>query len=388
MYLDRLFKLMAEKQASDLFISCGAPINIKINGVVSPISTQPMDVETVRRIAYELMTKEQAREFENEMEMNLSYLDRSVGNFRINIFRQRGTISLVIRYVRSQIPPFEQLKLPPVLLNLVMEKRGLVLVAGATGSGKSTTMAAMIDYRNSNKSGHILTLEDPIEYLFEHKQSIVNQREIGVDTQGYNKALANALREAPDLIMIGEVRDRDTMQQALLHTLTGHLCLSTLHANNSYHALSRIINMYPYDARSGLLSDLSIGLRAIISQRLVRNKEGDQQPAVEILLNTSLIADLIKNGEITQIKEAMEQSLYPGSQTFEQALCRLYLDGVIAYDEALSASDSPTNLAWLVNQNSPTARVDAMEGEDQGERRPAAAFAKLEIDPEFLNRTH
>jgi twitching motility protein PilU len=386
MYLDRLFKLMADKQASDLFVSCGAPINIKINGVVSPISTQPMDVESVRRIAYELMTKDQAREFENEMEMNLSYLDRSVGNFRINIFRQRGTISLCIRYVRSNVPPFEDLKLPPVLLNLVMEKRGLVLIAGATGCGKSTTLAAMIDYRNNNKSGHILTLEDPIEYLFEHKQSIVNQREIGVDTQSYNKALGNALREAPDLIMIGEVRDRETMQQALLHTLTGHLCLSTIHANNSYHALSRIINMFPYDARSGLLSDLSIGLRAIISQRLVRNKEGDQQPAVEILLNTSLIAELIKNGEITQMKEAMEQSLYPGSQTFEQALCRLYLDGIIAYDEALIASDSPTNLAWLVNQNSPSARVDAAETGDEATHHASASFAKLEIDPEFLNR--
>ncbi len=387
MYLDRLFKMMADKQASDLFISCGAPINIKINGVVSPVATQPMDVETVRRIAYELMTKDQAREFENEMEMNLSYLDRNVGNFRINIFRQRGTISLVIRYVRSRVPPFEDLKLPSVLLNLVMEKRGLVLVAGATGSGKSTTLAAMIDYRNNNRSGHILTLEDPIEYLFEHKQSIVNQREIGVDTQGYNNALPNALREAPDLIMIGEIRDRETMQQALLHTLTGHLCLSTLHANNSYHALSRIINMFPYDARSGLLSDLSIGLRAIISQRLVRNKEGEQQPAVEILLNTSLIADLIKNGEITQMKEAMEQSLYPGSQTFEQALCRLYLDGVVSYDEALSAADSPTNLAWLVNQNSPTTQEVSPEvGQADADRRISGDFVKLEIDPEFLNR--
>ena len=387
MYLDRLFKMMADKQASDLFISCGAPINIKINGVVSPVATQPMDVETVRRIAYELMTKDQAREFENEMEMNLSYLDSNVGNFRINIFRQRGTISLVIRYVRSRVPPFEDLKLPSVLLNLVMEKRGLVLVAGATGSGKSTTLAAMIDYRNNNRSGHILTLEDPIEYLFEHKKSIVNQREIGVDTQGYNNALPNALREAPDLIMIGEIRDRETMQQALLNTLTGHLCLSTLHANNSYHALSRIINMFPYDARSGLLSDLSIGLRAIISQRLVRNKEGEQQPAVEILLNTSLIADLIKNGEITQMKEAMEQSLYPGSQTFEQALCRLYLDGVVSYDEALSAADSPTNLAWLVNQNSPTTQEVSPEvRQADANRRISGDFVKLEIDPEFLNR--
>ena len=389
MYLDRLFKLMAEKQASDLFISCGAPINIKVNGVVSPVSTQPMDVETVRRIAYELMTKEQAREFENEMEMNLSHLDRAVGNFRVNIFRQRGTISLVIRYVRSNVPPYEELKLPPVLLNLIMEKRGLVLVAGSTGSGKSTTLAAMIDYRNANRSGHILTIEDPIEYLFEHKQSVVNQREIGVDTVNYLHALQNALREAPDLIMIGEIRDKETMQQALLHTLTGHLCLSTIHANNSYHALSRIINLFPHDARAAVLSDLSIGLRAIVSQRLVRNCNGEQQPAVEILLNTALIAELIKNGEFAQIKEAMEQSLYPGSQTFEQALCRLYLDGVIAYDEAMSASDSPTNLAWQINQNSPSSRVDAMEADPKTEqRRIGADFATMTINTELLDHTH
>jgi twitching motility protein PilU len=388
MYLDRLFKLMAEKQASDLFISCGAPINIKVNGVVQPVSTQAMDVETVRRIAYELMSKEQAREFESEMEMNLSHLDRAVGNFRINIFRQRGTISLVIRFVRNKVPPFEQLKLPSVLLDLVMEKRGLILIAGATGSGKSTSLAAMIDHRNNTRSGHILTIEDPIEYLFEHKQSLVNQREIHVDTQNYQLALQNALREAPDMIMIGEIRDKETMQSALLHTLTGHLCLSTIHANNSYHALSRIINLFPYDARSAVLSDLSIGLRAIICQRLVKNVDGGQQPAVEILLNTALIAELVKNGEFAQIKEAMEQSLYPGSQTFEQALCRMYVDGQITYDEAMVASDSPTNLAWLINQNSPDSRVDAMESTARGERprRPAADFASLSIDAGMLER--
>jgi len=389
MYLDRLFKLMAEKQASDLFISCGAPINIKVNGVVQPVSTQPMDMDTVRRIAYELMSKEQAREFENTMEMNLSHLDRAVGNFRVNIFRQRGTISLVIRYVRSNVPPFEQLKLPTVLLDLVAEKRGLILIAGATGSGKSTTLAAMIDHRNSSKSGHILTIEDPIEYLFEHKQSIINQREIGVDTTTYANALQNALREAPDLIMVGEVRDKETMQSALLHTLTGHLCLTTIHANNSYHALSRIINLFPYDARSAVLSDLSIGLRAIICQRLIRNRDGELQPAVEILLNTALIAELVKNGEFTQIKEAMEQSLYPGSQTFEQSLCRLYLDGVLTYDEAMAGSDSPTNLAWLINQSSPTSRIEAMESTARrDEVRPGADFTGMTINTELLDRTH
>ena len=392
MYLDRLFKMMADRQASDMFISCGAPINMKVNGVLSPLSDRSMDLDTVRRVAYELMSDDQAKTFEAEHEMNLSYLDPQVGNFRINIFRQRGTISLVIRYVRSDIPPFEQLRLPPVLLELVMEKRGLIMVAGATGSGKSTTLAAMIDYRNTHRTGHILTIEDPIEYLFRHKKSVVNQRELTVDTLDYTRALANALREAPDLIMIGEVRDRETMQQALLHTLTGHLCLTTIHANNSYHALSRIINMFPHDARSGLLSDLSIGLRAIISQRLVRNREGLLQPAVEILLNTSLIAELVKSGDITQIKEAMEKSLYPGSQTFEQALCRLYMDGAISYEEAMTASDSSTNLAWLINQNAPTARVDAMpHAEPEQESKPRRAhsdFTALQIEPDLLDRPH
>ncbi|MEP7275155.1 MAG: PilT/PilU family type 4a pilus ATPase [Betaproteobacteria bacterium] len=391
MYLDPYFKLMAEKQASDIFITCGAPINIKINGLVSPVTTQRMDVETVRRIAYELMSKEQAREFENELEMNLSHLDGAYGNYRINIFRQRGTISMVIRYVRSNIPPFAALRLPRVLLDIVAEKRGLVLIAGATGSGKSTTLAAMIDHRNNTQSGHILTIEDPIEYLFQHKKSIVNQREIGVDTLNYHTALANALREAPDLIMVGEIRDKDTMQAALIHTLTGHLCLSTIHANNSYHALSRIINMFPHDARSALLNDLSIGMRAIISQRLVRNKEGVHQPAVEILLNTAFIADLIKNGEFVQIKEAMEQSLYPGSQTFEQALCRLHLDGQIGYDEAMIAADSPTNLAWQINQNAPSSRVESMKeraGDKDLQSATSADFTGMTINPELLNHPH
>ena len=390
MYLDRLFRLMAEAKASDVFISCDAPINMKVNGVVAPVATTPMDPDTVRRVAYELMSTEQAQVFERELEMNISHFAPETGNFRINIFRQRGTIAIAIRYLRSQVPSFEELKLPPVLLNLVMEKRGLVLIAGATGSGKSTTLAAMIDHRSATRSGHILTVEDPIEYILAHRMSIVSQREIGIDTHNYHNALVNALREAPDVIMIGEIRDRETLQSALLHTLTGHLCLATLHANNSYHAMSRIINMFPHDARSGVLSDLAIGLRAIVCQRLIANRQGALQPVAEILLNTSLIADLIKNGEITQIKEAMEQSIYPGSQTFEQGLCRLYLDGQIGYDEAMTASDSPTNLAWLINQNSPSARVESLANVDaKGTAlRPPGDFTSMHIEPDMLDRAH
>ncbi|MEP6701357.1 MAG: PilT/PilU family type 4a pilus ATPase [Betaproteobacteria bacterium] len=349
MYLDRLFQLMAEKQASDLFISCGAPINIKIDGVAMPINTQPMEPETVRRIAYEMMNKAQADRFEQTNEMNLSHVEDSLGNFRVNIMRQRGTIAMVIRYIRGQIPAFESLNLPPALLDMISAKRGLILIVGSTGSGKSTTMAAMLDHRSNRMPGHILTIEDPIEYLFRHQKSLINQREIGEDTQSYHNALVNGLRAAPDVLMIGEVRDRETMQHVLVHALTGHLCMTTLHANNSYHALARIINMYPHDARPGLLSDLAVSLRAIVSQRLIRNKSGKLQPAVEIMMNSTHVADLIKTGDLDKLSEAMQQSLYPGSQTFEQALCKLYLDGVITYEDALQTADSPTNLSWLIN---------------------------------------
>ena len=383
MYLDRLFKLMAEKQASDLFISCGAPINIKIDGTAMPINTQPMEPETVRRIAYEMMNRAQADKFEQTNEMNLSHVDANLGNFRINIMRQRGSIAMVIRYIRGQIPQFDSLGLPPALLDMITAKRGLILIVGSTGSGKSTTMAAMLDYRSNRMPGHILTIEDPIEYLFRHRKSLINQREIGEDTDSYHNALVNGLRAAPDVLMIGEVRDRETMQHVLIHALTGHLCLTTLHANNSYHALARIINMYPHDARPGLLSDLAVSLRAVISQRLVRNKNGKLQPAVEIMMNSTHVADLIKIGDLDKIAEAMQQSLYPGSQTFEQALCKLYLDGVITYDDALQTADSPTNLSWLINHYT-------AQGEDPADNAaratgPAAPvqFSQFQISDEM-----
>jgi twitching motility protein PilU len=255
---------------------------------------------------------------------------------------------MVIRFIQPEIPAIEKLGLPPILKEIIMEKLGLILVVGATGSGKSTTMASMIDYRNSLRSGHILTIEDPIEFVFKHKKSIVNQREVRVDTQSYETALVNAMREAPDLLMLGEIRDRQTLQTALLFAQTGHLCMSTLHANNSYNALNRIISFFPREAREALLADLSIALRAVISQRLVRTVDGGRVPAMEVLLNTKHIQDLIKTGEIIQIKDALERSMAPGSQSFEQALFYLISSGKVALDEAMANSDSPTNLHWLL----------------------------------------
>jgi len=295
------------------------------------------------------MSPKRIAEFESSMEMNFSFRADGIGSFRVNIFRQRGDIAIVIRYIKGKIENVEALHLPSVLKELIMEKRGLVLVVGATGSGKSTTLASMLEHRNSIKSGHILTIEDPVEYIFEHGKSIVNQREIGTDTLTYENALSSGMREAPDVLMIGEVRDRDTLKHALIFAQTGHLCLTTLHANNSYHALNRIVNFFPYDSRQSVLSDLSMCLRAVISQRLVRNVQGKQTPAVEILLNTSLIADLVKNDEIDKIRDAIEKSVSAGSQTFEQALYKLFKTGQITKEEAMRNADSASNLSTLID---------------------------------------
>jgi len=285
-----------------------------------------------------MMKPAQIADFEMHMEMNFSYRMPEIGNFRVNVFRQRGSIAVVIRYVRGEVLDVEALNLPAVLKGLIREKRGLVLMVGATGSGKSTTLASMIQHRNHTSSGHILTIEDPIEYLIHHDKCIVNQREIGTDTEDYGAALVSAMREAPDVLMIGEIRDRDTLKHALIFAQTGHLCLSTLHANNSYHALNRIVNFFPYDARQSVLSDLSMCLRAVISQRLIRNVQGNQVPAVEVLLNSALIADLIKNDQIEKIREAIEQSVSQGSQTFEQALYKLFKSGEITKEEAADST--------------------------------------------------
>jgi len=351
MILDKLFLLMSEKQASDIFISAGAPINIKIQGNTMPVNQQVMLPDMINKIAYELMSPEQIKEFEANWEMNLSFGVPQVGNFRVNIFRQRGSVSIVVRFILGNIPELDDLGLPPVLADMIMEKRGLILIVGATGSGKSTTIASMLDHRNANRSGHILTVEDPIEFLFKHKKSIVNQREIGMDTVNWNSALKNAMRQAPDCILIGEIRDKETMQAAIAYAQTGHLCLATLHANNSYHALNRIISFFPLENRAALFLDLSVALRAIVSQRLVKKPDGKRSPTCEVMLNTRHISELIERGEVQAIKDAMEQTLAPGSQTFEQDLFRLFRENVITLDEALANADSPTNLSWLINNS-------------------------------------
>jgi twitching motility protein PilU len=375
MFVDPLFKLMADKQASDLFFTAGAPIQIKINGTVMPINSQMLDVAQVKQICYEIMSPQQIKEFEEKREMNFARRGEPgadglpIGNFRVNIFQQRNSVSMVIRFVKPDVPAFDTLGLPPILKEVIMEKLGLILIVGSTGSGKSTTMASMIDYRNTIRSGHILTIEDPVEFAFRHKKSIVNQREVRVDTHTYEAALISAMREAPDLLMIGEVRDKDTLQSALLFAQTGHLCMTTLHANNAYNALNRIINFFPRDMRDAVLADLAIGIRCVISQRLIRTADGRRVPAVEVLLNTKFIQELINKGELGGIKEAMEQSMAPGSQTFEQALFKHYAAGTITLDEALANSDSPTNLRWLID--------NAVKGDDKsGKPSPAAATIK------------
>jgi len=349
--MQRLFQLMAEKTASDIFISVGAPINIKLNGVAMPINQQVMDSQTITGLLHEILSEVQYKEFEEALELNTGYALEGVGNFRLSVFRQKGSPALVVRYIPADIPAFETLNLPEVLCEVIMEKRGLILMVGATGSGKSTTLTSMLDYRNERKSGHILTLEDPVEFIFKNKKSIVNQREVGSDTRSFQTALKNALRQAPDCILIGEIRDKDTMAQAIAYAQSGHLCLATLHANNSYHALSRIISFYPLENRPALLADLSVTLKSIISQRLVKKPDGGRAPAVEVLLNSRHIAELIEKGDMDGIKDAMDHSMSPGSQTFEQALFKLYKEGIITLEEATANADSANNFLYLINND-------------------------------------
>jgi twitching motility protein PilU len=355
--LEKLFRLMAEKNASDIFVSAGAPMTMKINGSAMPVNPQVLSAEEAKRICYEILKPHQIEKFERELELNLSHPIAGVGNFRVNMMYQKGSVAAVVRYISTNIPAFDSLGVPNLLKQVIMEKRGLILVVGATGCGKSTTLAAMMDVRNMMKSGHILTFEDPIEFIFQSKKCIVNQREIGNDSHSFQDAMRNAMRQVPDLILVGEIRDVETMKSAMMYALSGHLCLATLHANNSYHALNRIINFFPLEQRAVLLSDLSVSLRCIISQRLVRNVEGGRLPAVEILMNTGNIVDLISEGRVPEIKEAMEKSMTPGSQTFEQDLFRLIQTGKISVQEGLANADSATNLSLLVGNSG---MVDAL----------------------------
>lgn len=371
MIMEKLLQLMAEKKASDLFLSPGSPVNIKINGVSLPVNQQRLDPATITSMIREILTDRQWEQFEDHKELNAGYGVRGIGSFRVNVFKQRGSPSCVIRYIPGDVPSFDSLGLPTVLTEVIMEKRGLVLVVGATGSGKSTTLASLLDYRNEQKSGHILTMEDPIEFTFRNKRAIINQRQIGTDTDSLQIALKNAMRQAPDIILIGEIRDPETMTAALAYAQSGHLVLSTLHANNAYNALNRIVNFYPPESRRVLLSDLATTLKGIISQRLIRATSGGRIPAVEILLNTRHIAELVEQGRLSDVKEAMEKSLAPGSQTFEQALVRLVRDGRISREDALSNSDSPTNMLWaLENASAPEAAAQTEAPQDLPSEKP------------------
>ncbi len=342
-------KLMVAKDASDLYLTVGAPPSMKIQGRLVPVENSPIPPGGTELIANKIMSREQMEAFESNPEMNLAISERKIGRFRVNIFRQRSQIGLVIRNIKTQIPRMDDLGMPPVLTKLMMQKRGLILFVGATGSGKSTSLAALIDYRNSNHAGHIITIEDPIEFIHNHKRSIINQREVGYDTNSYEEALKNTLRQAPDVILIGEIRDRQTMEHAIAFAETGHLAISTLHANNANQAFDRIINFFPEDRQKQLLMDLSLNVRGIISQRLIPTLDGKRTAAFEVLLGSPLICDHILKGEIHKIKGVMEKSENVGMQTFDGALYRLYKEGRISYEEALRNADSQNNLRLRID---------------------------------------
>lgn len=341
-------RLMASQEASDVFFTTGAPPNIKIHGQVTPLDEPALLAGEVKKMAYGIINSQQQREFEAELELNFALSLDGVGRFRINLYVQRGEVSMVVRYIKNIIPTIEQLNLPQILKSLVMEPRGLVLLVGATGSGKSTTLASMIDYRNSMTTGHILTIEDPIEYHHSHKKSVVDQREVGIDTKSYGNALKNAMREAPDVILIGEIRDRETMQAAISYAETGHLCLSTLHSNNATQTIDRIVNFFPEMAHKQLLLDLSLNLRAVVSQRLVQGLNGARHPAVEVMLKSAYISDLIEKADVNALRAAIEKADVEGTQTFDQSLYTLYKQGKISLEETLKNADSKTNLSLKI----------------------------------------
>ncbi len=355
MQLEQLFQLMAEKKASDLYLSAGSPVTIKIQGILLAVNqNQILTGDQIIQMLAVVLNEQQLGTLLNHYDLNTGIKRASLGNFRLSAFKQKGDFSAVFRYIPAKIPDFNDLNIPAFVSGLIDAPRGLILMCGSTGSGKSTTIAALLEKRNLTKSGHILTVEEPIEYYFSSRKSIVNQREIGTDAESLEIALKNGLRQAPDVIFIGEIRDRTAMTAAITYALAGHLVVSTLHANNSYHALSRIVSMYPTESRAMLLSDLSAALNCVISQRLVKAKAGGRLPALEVMINTQLMTDLIEQGKLTELKEAMNNSLAKGSQTFEQHLVSYVNDDKVSVEEAMHHSDSPTNLTWLLNNQGKT----------------------------------
>lgn len=375
--MERILRLMADKKASDVYLSAHSPALIKINGQAIPINAQILPPDAPRNLLAEVLPPERIEEMEEIGELNMALPIAGLGNFRISAFRQRSTYAAVIRFIPTEIPPLDSLNVPPILADLIMEKRGLLLMVGSTGAGKSTTLAAMMDRRNEISLGHILTIEDPVEFLFTNKKSVVNQREVGSDTQSLQVALKNALRQAPDVILIGEIRDRETMSAAIAYAQSGHLCLATMHANNSYQALNRILSFYPVEVRSTMLGDLAAALKAIVSQRLLRTQDGGRTPAVEVMLNTKLIAELIEKGDFSGVKEAMEKSMAEGSQTFEQDIAKLIVDGTVTRKEGILYADSPTNLMWRL-ENDFAVKAKMLEPEEDPDDEPS--FTEITLD--------
>ena len=375
--MERILHLMNEKKASDVFLSAHSPALIKINGQCVPINSQILPPDAPRTLLSEILPAERMAELEQTSELNMGIGLAGVGRFRISAMRQRGSVAAVIRFINVDIPKLESLSVPMILGNLIMEKRGLLLMVGATGAGKSTTLASMIDLRNEKAAGHILTIEDPVEFLFRNKKSVVNQREIGTDTQNLQVALKNALRQAPDVILIGEIRDRETMSAAIAYAQSGHLCLATMHANNSYQALNRILSFYPVEVRQTMLGDLAAALKAIVSQRLLRTIAGDRKPAVEIMLNTKLVAELIEKGDFSGVKEAIEKSMAEGSQGFEADIARMIVENIVERKEGLANSDSPTNLMWRLQNDFIKAAVAPEQPEDHDDE---PSFTEITLD--------
>lgn len=367
-----LLRIMIQKDGSDLFLTTGAPPSMKAFGKLMPMSNQALPAGAVKQIAYQIMSPEQIAQFEKSPEMNLAISDPEIGRFRVNIFKQRGQIAIVARNIKTEIPSWKDLGLPEILTKLIMQKRGLVLFVGGTGSGKSTSLAALIDYRNTNSDGHIITIEDPVEFVHQHKKSIINQREVGVDTNSYEEALQNTLRQAPDVILIGEIRSQETMEHALAFAETGHLCLSTLHANNANQALDRIINFFPEERHRQLFMDLSLNLQGFVSQRLIPTVDGKRAAAIEILLGTPRVCDLIKQGKVDEVKEVMEKSENQGMKTFDSALFDLYKAGKITLEEALKNADSKNNLRL---------KIQLSEGKKGDEEDDESGLGGLSLQP-------